>query len=125
MKKLAEGLKDYLVVTDLAIFVDFESFIDRDDGCPYQILVLNKPSEIMLELTDSLWTFESNKIVLLHNWEANETMFIPIMFDFLLPGDEKPTKFDFGNFSQIKRCGNQIIVTQKDYGGRGYPEYLD
>lgn len=125
MKKIDNGLKNYIVKNDLVNFVDFESFIDKDDGCPCQILVLNRPKDIILELTDSPWTFELSKVALVYNCKTKEAIFIPLKFDFLLPGTEELEKFDFGSFSQIKRCKNQIILAQRYFGGEGYPECLN
>lgn len=127
MRNIDDGFRNYLTKNNLRVFVDLESLIDKDDGCPCQIVTLNKHSEAMKSLweLELSWKFESNKVVLVYNCESKECFQIPLAFDFLLPGDEKLTKFDFGNFSQIKRNGNQIILTQNDYGGRGYPEHLD
>lgn len=115
MKNIDDGFKKYLAENGLRIFVDLESLIDRDDNCPYQVLTLNKQSEAMKSLweLESSWKFESNKVVLVYNCGTKECFQIPLAFDFLLPGDEKLTKIYFGNFSQIKRQKNQIILTKK------------
>lgn len=114
MKKINDEFKNYLVTNDLAIFVDQQSFIEEDDDCSCQILVLNRPDDMMLGLTSSPWNFETSKVILVYNCETKEVTIITLKFDCLLPGTENSETFNFGNFSQMKRQGNQIILTQQD-----------
>jgi len=125
MDKLDNGLKNYIIKGGLAPYVDFDSFIEDDKENPFQILVLKKPKEILKEIMNLKWIFESDKVILVYNCSNQETTVISLDFSYLLPGAEDSEDFDMSYFHQLERCGDQIILIQNGYvGGKDKVNFL-
>lgn len=107
---LNQTLRNFIISSSISLpIIKFdESEIKENQN--YQVLVLEKPDEIALEIEEVKWPFEAEKVLFVWNCKSNIGAYIPTEFSFQLNGREKEDHFGFSSSLSFKIVDDHIML---------------
>lgn len=118
-KKLHLDLRNHLILNKVPlVFIDFEesSIGQKYDGSSYsenyQILVLKKPNDHVLEVEPLVWPYAAKKVLLVYSLATKRIATIPLEFCFSVEdGVEK--EFYFSNYVDLEQRDDHIMLVAR------------